>query len=498
MSAKRRASNRDLAVHFTDFFEVDPRELEKYGAFNISLVNDLPLFIDPFLLFNSSKARYQTLHAEIIRYMRFLRDRAAAGEVDRGLLRAWFHFPEIRQNWLGFSQTGNRGHGLGRDFATALHKGLRSVFSDFGEETVTESSHIEKLTLISSGVGRDNISDFTTNLILGFLATYTQTFARQHIDARMRDEFTLSKVRFNYETRSWVSDTFQLPSLGGDFVLLTPIDILTRDEAWINRPELLERLPALTAALPDDALRSQVNQYLLRVLPRDPKATEKEKREAVARVVERFPAVLDYYIRDKEDHGDKAQAVAAERVSEVRTVFVEQIRDLVNALLATHFYDSAGATYQEAKERLVFLKDVIENKGGHRIFYVKGKPIERESDLHILYRMTWFATPSDVSREVDDGRGPADFKISRGAADKTLVEFKLAKNRQLERNLEKQTEVYEGASDPTNPSLKAILFFTEAEHDRVVRILKKLKLQDSPHIVLIDARSDNKPSGSKA
>lgn len=305
-------------------------------------------------------------------------------------------------------------------------------------------------------------------------------------------------MRFNYETRSWANETFDLPSLDGDFVLLTPIDILTRDEAWINRPDLLERLPALTAALPDDALRSQVNQYLIRVLPQDPKATEKEKREAVARVVEGFPAVLDYYIRDKEEHGDKAQAVAAERVSEVRSVFVEQVRDLVSALFATQFYEQSGATYEEAKERLTFMKDVIENKGGHRIFYVKGKPIERETDLHILYRMTWCATRSDVSREVNDGRGPADFKISRGAADKTLVEFKLAKNRQLERNLAKQTEVYEGASDPTNPSLKAILFFTEAEHDPVIRILKKLKLQGSPHIILIDARSDNKPSGSRA
>jgi len=498
MSSRRHQQASDPAVHFSDFFQVDPRDLESYGAFNISLVNDLPLFIDPFLLFNSSKAEYQELHAEIIRYMRFLRDRSVAGEVDSGLLRAWFHFPEIRQNWFGFSQTGNRGHGLGSKFATSLNNGLRSVFSDFGEETVTESSHIEKLTLISTGVGRDNISDFTTNLILGFLAEYTRGFAERHIQAPWRREFMLPNVRFNYETRSWVRESFELPTLNDDFVLLTPVDILTRDEAWINRPELLERLPSLAAALPDDALRSQVNQYLMQVLPRDPKATEKERRRAVARVVERFPQVLDYYIRDKEEHGDRAEAVAAERVNEVRAIFVEQIRDLVHSLFATQFYDVAGATYQEASDRLAFMKDVIENKGGHRIFYVKGKPIEREADLHILYRMTWFATPSDVSREVDDGRGPADFKISRGAADKTLVEFKLARNRQLERNLEKQAEVYAKASDSTNPSLKAILFFTGGERERVLRILKRLELEKSPHVVLIDARSDNKPSGSRA
>lgn len=110
---------------------------------------------------------------------------------------------------------------------------------------------------------------------------------------------------------------------------------------------------------------------------------------------------------------------------------------------------------------------MIENKGGHRIFYVKGVPIQRESDLHILYRLTWFATDSDVSREVNDGRGPADFKTSRGAKDKTIIEFKLAKNTQLERNLAKQAEIYEKASDATNPSLKAILCFDDGQLQRV-------------------------------
>ena len=33
-----------VAVHFSDFFDVPPEALEEYGAFNISLINDLPLF----------------------------------------------------------------------------------------------------------------------------------------------------------------------------------------------------------------------------------------------------------------------------------------------------------------------------------------------------------------------------------------------------------------------------------------------------------------------
>ena len=131
------------------------------------------------------------------------------------------------------------------------------------------------------------------------------------------------------------------------------------------------------------------------------------------------------------------------------------------------------------------------------MFHVDGKAIRREEDLQVMYRLVWFGTNADVSREVNDGRGPADFKISNGAHDKTIVEMKLAKNTKLETNLLKQTDIYQKASD-AKKAIKVILFFTPEELRRVQRILKKLDLQKNPDIVLIDARNDNKPSGSKA
>ena len=488
-----------MDIYFSDFFHVDPRVLDDYGAFDVSLVNDLPLFVDPFLLFNSEKPEYRDLHDGIIEYMRFLRDVSLGDPIPVELRDLWFTFPEVKQNWFGYSLQGNGGHGLGVDFARALHKNFRTVFQDFGSESVTRASHIEKLCLIRDGVGRDNLSDFTTNLIKGYLAEYTQTFATAHIDSSRLGTFALAKAAFNYTTQSWVTRQYVLPANGRDFVLLTPKDILTKDETWINRTDLLHRLTGIADALPDAGLRAQVNAYLVRVLPADPKATRKEIDAAISTVLERFPQLLDYYIREKEATGDRAVSSAKARVSDVEDMFIEQVRALVDDYLEpAGFYSVPGNTYDEAMARLGFLKDVIENKGGHRLFYVKGQPVERESDLHILYRLTWFATLSDVSREVNDGRGPADFKVSRGAPDKTLVEFKLAKNTKLEQNLAKQTAVYEAASDTTNPSVKCILYFSAGELRRVEAILKRLGIENSPHVVLIDARDDNKPSGSVA
>lgn len=45
-------------VYFSDIFNVDESILESYGVMNISLLNDIPLFIDPFLLYASEKPEY--------------------------------------------------------------------------------------------------------------------------------------------------------------------------------------------------------------------------------------------------------------------------------------------------------------------------------------------------------------------------------------------------------------------------------------------------------
>jgi len=139
-------------------------------------------------------------------------------------------------------------------------------------------------------------------------------------------------------------------------------------------------------------------------------------------------------------------------------VLILQLKELQRLLEdQTEFYRLRGNTYQEARERVAYLKDVIENKGGYRFFYSEGKAIQREVDLQIAYRLVWFGSPSDVTTEANDGRGPADFKIARGARDKTIVEMKLAKNTQLKRNLKNQAEIYKTASDAEH-ALNVILF----------------------------------------
>ena len=199
-----------------------------------------------------------------------------------------------------------------------------------------------------------------------------------------------------------------------------------------------------------------------------------------------------------EDHEEEATSVSKEQVSEVELLFQTQLTELVDLLKnKTQFYDVVPNAHEESLRRVQYLKHVIEDQDGYRIFYINGKPVKRESDLQVMYRLVWYGTPLDVNREVNNGRGPADYKISYGKKNSTLVEFKLASNSKLKQNLEKQVDIYKAAAE-TDRAIKVILFFSDAEYEKVTKVLNDLGIIGCPDVVLIDARNDNKPSASNA
>lgn len=486
-----------LNIYFSDFFGIDEDIIETYGAVNISLINDMPLFIDPFLLFNSEKEEYQEIHNNIIQYLLFLQNQAEKyPSPPAGMLSAWYRFPEVKQNWLGFSLDGNSGRGLGKEFANHLHKGLQSIYKDFGKETVTRSSHLEKLCLISPLVGRDKISDFTANFAKKYILEYTENFAKTYLNPEQCRNFSVAKVSFNYETLSWVTKEYFLPCYNDDYVLLTPRDLLTRDDTFINKSDMIHSLQNIAPSIDDLALRFALNQYLMDILPKKKKEMSKaEKERAATALIESHPELIDHYIKFKEENEEEATSISKQVVQEVKQLFNLQLKELVELLHCnTDFYTTQTNSHEEAYQRVMFLKKVIEDMDGYRLFYLNDKPIRKESDLQIMYRLVWYASDFDVNREVNNGRGPVDFKISKGSKDSTLVEFKLASNSKLKKNLENQVEIYKQANC-TDRAIKVILYFTEEEYNKVVTVLNDLQLSGCEDIVLIDA-IDNKVSAS--
>ena len=480
-----------MKIYFSDFFNVSFDKIEDYGAFNMSLINDLPLFIDPFLLFGSSKKEYQILHSEIIKYLSFLKEKSATGIRDLSQIKSWYMFPEVKQNWFGYSKIGNKGSGLGKDFGKSMSSSMHIVFDDLGKEKITQSSHLEKAGLFEIGVGKDNISDFTTNLIKDFLLSFTEIFAITNIDQKFLRKVNVSKVYFDYDLERWMPKEFVLPYLHNDYVILTPRDILTKDDNWINSNDLKGDFSRIVNSIPNDQLRNEIQNYFRMALPKPPKNkrnTQREITQAVQSTIRRFPEIIKWYIKDKEENKVGARNISEQKVNQVEDVFIHKLGKFVELLLdKTDFYTiDSKSSFEEALKRINYLKDVIENNDGYRLFYIDNQPIKREEDLQIIYRLTWYATDFDVNREPNNGRGPVDYTISKGAKDKTVVEFKLASNSKLKQNLAKQVDIYKIANN-TNKSIKAILYFDEIEYRRVVKTLKELKLENDKSVILIDA-----------
>ena len=174
--------------------------------------------------------------------------------------------------------------------------------------------------------------------------------------------------------------------------------------------------------------------------------------------------LLDYYIRLREEAGDQAEAQSLEKVQDTLAIFVDQLKRVVDDLTVnTDFYAQGWSSYGEALYRGKGFKQYIENQDGWKLINRGGKPFAQEKEVQLYFGLIWFGSAFDVNRETNNGRGPVDYKVSIGAADKSLIEFKLASNSQLKRNLQKQVEIYEAANQ-TSQSIKVVICYTD--HDQ--------------------------------
>ena len=258
-----------MATFFSEHFGIDKPILDAYGAFDISLINDLPLFIDPFLLFHSEKEEYQALHRQIIDYLIFLRNKAAGSPVDKELLSYWYCFPEVKQNWFGFSLVGNGGTGLGMEFAEALHGNLNVIFSDFGDERVTEGSHLEKVCLSPMQALVATISATSPPTLSWIFSAVTRRPLPPSTRGRQRT-IGHHQSRPALITRPGSPGSVALTHclwVDGDYVLLTPRDMLTRDENWINKSDLISDYENIPTAIPDGELSAACRLRSMRRVP---------------------------------------------------------------------------------------------------------------------------------------------------------------------------------------------------------------------------------------
>ena len=157
---------------------------------------------------------------------------------------------------------------------------------------------------------------------------------------------------------------------------------------------------------------------------------------------------------------------------------------VISRLDNNKFADSyPNDSYKESLFRIKRFKIEIEDKGANTLF----EKDQSENQLQKLFKLFWNNSIFCVDREVNNGRGPADFKISNGSNDCTIIEFKLASSSKLKQNLRNQVNAYCKANE-TYKSIKVIAYFNEKERKRAVKILKELNLMGNENCILINCQ----------
>lgn len=495
---------------FSDEFGVDSKLINEYGAINISLVCDIPLFIDPLLIFNSSKKEYKELHEEIIKYFHFLAKKAQ-NELNDAEIKTWFTFKEVCNNWLGYSLEGNKGSALNMEFAKILYKNIGFVLNTNG---ISQGQHAEKIMLLYEGSGKDKISDMIVNLIKDYLCDYTEKFAKKYLSCKCKN-IVVDKAGFNYETESFYTKEYYLPYIVNEkgkeeYVLLTPKDILREEEPTINKRDFYDNMTEILETVDNDVLRAQISNYIriailnyeeeMRNLKKEPRQKEikKIKLKAFEEMAEKNPILYDYYIKIKENDSEEIQKKCLAEVNEQLTKLIENAEMFCNIVRDFGYVTNEKLTAkEEARERIKFFKHVIEDCDAYKNLYYNGEYVATEDDLNRMFRFVWANTRFKADFETNNGRGEADVVVSEGINNQCVVEFKLAKNSKL-KNVIQQAEIYCKANGCTEKII-AIFYFDESEYKRVGNWIEENNLSNlvGQDIFLIDCRADNKVSGSK-
>jgi hypothetical protein len=182
---------------------------------DVELSTDTPLYVDPYAIQIRHDEWSGKCGDHIRSYFSQLLDVLRKGD-DARATHLLSHLHEPNETFLGVSSGAPSGRGVGDYKATMLADALvRS--KAFKTGLLTDISEAE---LFIHGVGRDTISDLTTNIIRGLLAEYTYEQCQLHGIATRAVQFI--GPAWNVNTGDWESTAYQLPVHNRRPVLLVP------------------------------------------------------------------------------------------------------------------------------------------------------------------------------------------------------------------------------------------------------------------------------------
>ncbi|TFZ40795.1 hypothetical protein E4100_04360 [Soehngenia longivitae] len=460
-----------MAVFVSDELRLGS-QLEELKVFDSLMDEDSNFFINIKRLKDTEVPEFKNSYAKINDYFRDLGIllKASKNPQDKFYKTAVkkFDFSEIRGINLGFSK-GTRGAGFGTKLSNQIIKDASEIIKSGSDQP--EIFHLT--SLFEQNVGPDRLSDMIATLIYDDIVKYTK---------RVYIELGINKD--NYPEYSFEAGLLINPYKGCELLLL-PIDILHElpiAKSWDDIDRVVSE---------NETIKKEMNELVGKEWK---KLASSQKKRYIKDYIFMKPDILAKVIEDY-------------RSTNVKPYDIYQNTDykilrLINFIIKGNkeLNLSNINSYESSLEIIGIYKNWVENQKGYTTLRGTNTRDEEKAiqkTLHGIALYYCMTNNLDISPESNTGRGPVDFKISRGN-DKTVVEIKLTSNRETLHGFEIQIEEYAKSEGTEN---KIFLLIDNGRSSNIIRKVEesyenRKKAGENPAtVIVIDAKP--KESASK-
>ncbi|MGE5410176.1 MAG: hypothetical protein ACM3MI_04385 [Clostridiales bacterium] len=474
-------------MRFSENFNITVRESE-IDWFDPLLTIDTKLFVDPFLIYADEDNEFKGSHQEIITFFNAVFQLIARSKGNttnpfwikaEGLLL----FPEAHELCLGYASVGTKGSGSSHGFAKVIAGALWEAV----QAGVKEITHFEEVGILREGIGADRISDITATLLKHKFVLYTRKICECYNIPLERKSY--KRGVYNNEFQMWMP-----------LETCLPINPLTQTPIILTPRKYLRDLPTISS---DDFWNyCYHNENIILRNDYGLDITSHVDKKTIIEFAVKHPEIRDNYISVVEHNLPDPYDFSKDKRGLIKWY------DVTGEYCSTHQFNSAitsGAEFvMVLKEIIQEFANYVENNEGWRLLWNEDNTTRSEEAAQLLFlgivKHYCKANNIDISREVNIGRGPVDFKVSQGYEIRALLELKLVKNSKFWNGLKAQLPKYLEA-ESIDVGFFIVIAFTDKDFKKINNILpiadsinKRTGLKLEP--LIIDARP-NPISASK-
>lgn len=379
---------------------------------------------------------------------------------------------EVNGIGLGYSK-GKHGSGIGGKIVEKIIKDAKEII-DTG---INEPEIFHLVGLFEEKVGPDRLSDMFANIIEIDIENYTR-----HINSK------LGINKENYPQLEFDGD-YLINPYKASRILLLPKDIL-HELPIADEWEDIDRV-----CMEMELIRAEINGIIGDEWSKLSKST---KKEFIRKNIMNNPKHLNKLLSSYKSYKVEKYDFENDKLGEYK------VPKYVTSIAKENPLIIQGKEENPLKVALIIcnkFKDLVENNKLYELLYTDDGKARKEKISQLAFygisEAYCQANNLDISPEANAGRGPVDFKLSRGYDEKIVIEMKLTTNPQLIHGFKEQIIEYSKA-EKTNQCIYLVI--DNGGPKKRLDTLKKVydESKDKPKtpiLIIIDANP--KESASK-